>query len=201
VGSIHCDRSRDFFRPRSRSRRTASIISSWSSRKSQMPCSSGSSKMPCCSNLPIGETDLRLRSSRPRFSPPLFSKPYPAPVSTLGHSAVRPGGAVPAEHARCLTSAGLGEPIPRARTGKAASLLAAIEDIAGVLLPGTTGGAIRANARTATKVERAEGGRPQVGGLLLQPALDVGKGFGFRSGFGCHAVRITPLIHTCQGKI
>src|SRR6267378_1408649 len=72
--------------------------------------------------------------------------------------------------------------------------------MAGVLLPGTTGGAIRANARTATKVERAEGGRPQVGGLLLQPALDVGKGFGFRSGFGCHAVRITLLIHTCQGK-
>src|SRR2546429_6455873 len=54
----------------------------------------------------------------PIFSPPLFSKPYPAPVSTLGHSAVRPGGAVPAEHARCLTSAGLGELIPRARTGK-----------------------------------------------------------------------------------
>src|SRR5205085_9725168 len=84
--------------------------------------------------------------------------------------------------------------------GKAASLLAAIEDIAGVLLPGTTGGAIRANARTATKVERAEGGRPQVGGLLLQPALDVGKGFGFRSGFGWHAVRITHIIHTCQGE-
>src|SRR5437762_14284676 len=72
--------------------------------------------------------------------------------------------------------------------------------MAGVLLPGTTGGAIRANARTATKVERAEGGRPQVGGLLLQPALDVGKGFGFRSGFSRHAVCITLLIHTCQGK-
>src|SRR5436853_6791702 len=72
--------------------------------------------------------------------------------------------------------------------------------MAGVLLPGTTGGAIRANARTAAKVERAEGGRPQVGGLLLQPALDVGKGFGFRLGFGWHAVRITYLIHTCQGE-
>src|SRR5947207_12457426 len=69
-----------------------------------------------------------------------------------------------------------------------------------MLLPGTTGGAIRANARTAAKVERAEGGGPQVGGLLLQPALDVGKGFGFRSGFGRHAVRITLIIHTCQGK-
>jgi hypothetical protein len=39
-----------FFRPRSRSRRTASIISSWSSRKSEMVCRSGSREMPCCSN-------------------------------------------------------------------------------------------------------------------------------------------------------
>jgi hypothetical protein len=38
------------FKPRSRSCRTASIISSWLSRKSQMLCSSGSSEMPCCSN-------------------------------------------------------------------------------------------------------------------------------------------------------
>jgi len=67
--------------------------------------------------------------------------------------------------------------------GKAASLLAAIENIAGMLLSGQTGRAIRANAGTAAEAERAEGGRPQVGGLLLQPALDVGKGFGFRWGF------------------
>src|SRR5207302_930455 len=39
-----------FFRPCSRSRRTASIISSWSSRKWEMLCSTGSSKTPCCSN-------------------------------------------------------------------------------------------------------------------------------------------------------
>ena len=40
----------EFFRPRSRSRRTASIISSWSSRKSEMVCRNGSSEMPCRSN-------------------------------------------------------------------------------------------------------------------------------------------------------
>jgi hypothetical protein len=69
-----------------------------------------------------------------------------------------------------------------------------------MLLPRKTSGAIRANAGTATKAERAEGGRPQVGGLLLQPALDVGKGFGFRRGFGRHAVCMPHHIHTCQGK-
>jgi hypothetical protein len=57
-----------------------------------------------------------------------------------------------------------------------------------MLLPGKTGVAIPANAGTAAKTEGAEGGRPQVGGLLVQPALDVGKGFGFRLGFGRHAV-------------
>src|SRR2546427_128374 len=72
--------------------------------------------------------------------------------------------------------------------------------MAGVLLTGKTGGTIRANARTAAKAERAEGGRPQVGGLLLQPALDVGKGFVFRSGFGRHAVYMPKTIHTCQEK-
>src|SRR5580704_6999237 len=69
-----------------------------------------------------------------------------------------------------------------------------------MLLPRKTSGAIRANAGTAAKAERAEGGRPQVGGLLLQPALDVGKGFGFRRGFGRHAVCMPHHIHTCQGK-
>ena len=78
--------------------------------------------------------------------------------------------------------------------GKAASLLVAIEDIAGMLLPGKTGGAIRANAGTAAKAERAEGGKPQVGSLLLQPALDVGKGFGSRSGLGRYAVSNSPNL-------
>ena len=72
--------------------------------------------------------------------------------------------------------------------------------VARMLLPGKTGGAIRANAGTAAKAERAEGGRPQVGGLLLQPAVDVGKGFGFRWGFGRHGVCMPQTIHTCQGK-
>ena len=36
-----------FFRPRTRSRRTRSINSCWSSRKSAMACSSGSRRMPC----------------------------------------------------------------------------------------------------------------------------------------------------------
>jgi hypothetical protein len=34
----------------------------------------------------------------------------------------------------------------------------------------------------------------------LPPALDVGKGFGFRFGFGCHVVCMPHIIHTCQGK-
>ena len=69
-----------------------------------------------------------------------------------------------------------------------------------MLLPGKTGGAIRANAGTAAKTERAEGGGPQLSGLLLQPALDVSKGFGFWLGFGPHNVCMPLHIHTCQGK-
>jgi hypothetical protein len=69
-----------------------------------------------------------------------------------------------------------------------------------MLLPGKTGGAIRADARTAAKTERAEGSGPQLSGPLLQPALDVSKGFGFRFGFGRHDVCMPLHIHTCQGK-
>jgi hypothetical protein len=83
---------------------------------------------------------------------------------------------------------------------KAVSLVPAIEDIAGMLLPGKTGGAIRADARTAAKTERAEGRGPQLSGPLLPPALDVSKGFGFRFGFGRHDVCMPLHIHTCQGK-
>ena len=129
--------------------------------------------------LPIGETDLRLRSPG-RLQSSVFFEAWSLSSFRLGDFATQPDTAVPARPARCPTSAELGEPIPRGRTGKAASLLAAIEDITGMLLPGKTRKAIRADAGTAAKTERAEGGGPQVGGLLLQPALDVGKGFGFR---------------------
>jgi len=69
-----------------------------------------------------------------------------------------------------------------------------------MFLPGKTGRAIRTDAGTAAKAERAEGGGPQIGGLLLQPSLDVGKRFGFRLGFAWHAVRMLHNIHACQGK-
>jgi len=69
-----------------------------------------------------------------------------------------------------------------------------------MFFPGKTGRAIRTDAGITAKAERAEGGRPQVGGLLLQPALDVGKGFGFRWRFRRHAVRMPYTIRKCQGK-
>ena len=108
------------------------------------------------------------------------------------------GTVIPAEHARCPTNAALGEPIPRARTGKNDVLS---HDITRMFLPGKTGRAILADAGTAAKAERAKSGGPQVGGLLLQPALDVGKGFGFYLGLGWHVVRMSHIIHACQQKL
>ena len=174
------------FKPRSRSCRTASIIASWSSRKSQMLCSSGSSEMPCCSNSQSAKLICGF-AVLGTFSPPFFSKPGPSPASKLGDFARQPDTAVPAEHARYPTL-NLGNQFLGNVQGKAASLLAAIEDITGMLLPGKTREAIRTDAGPAAKTERAEGRGPQVGRPLLQPALDVGKGFRFRFGFCCRTV-------------
>jgi hypothetical protein len=64
--------------------------------------------------------------------------------------------------------------------GEAAPREATIEDIAEVLFPGKTGGAVLAHTGTAPQAQGAEGRRPEGLSLLLPPALDVGRGFGFR---------------------
>src|SRR6266550_6588244 len=86
-----------------------------------MLCKSGSSKMPCCSNSQSAKLICGF-AVLGTFQSPLFSKPDPSLASKLGDFATRPGTADPAEHACCITSAGLGEPTPRARTGKSGVL-------------------------------------------------------------------------------
>ena len=68
--------------------------------------------------------------------------------------------------------------------GEATPWEATIEDVAEVLLPGKAGGAAWAHTGTAPQAQGAEGGRPEGVSLLLQPALEVGRGFEI----GLHAV-------------
>ena len=164
-----------------------------------MLCSSGSSTMPCCSNsqsakLICGFVDLGT------FQSSAFFEALSRSPSKLGHFAMRPGTAVPAEHARCPNNDVPAEQLLGNIEGKASSLVATVEDITGMLSPPKASGAILANTRTAAQTERAKDGGPQLSGLLLQPDLHVSKGFGFWLGFGRHAVCMPQHIHTCQGK-
>jgi hypothetical protein len=63
--------------------------------------------------------------------------------------------------------------------GEAAPWEATVQDVAEVLFPGKTGGAAWAHTRTAPQAQGAEGGGPEGVSLLLPPALDVGRRFGF----------------------
>jgi hypothetical protein len=58
--------------------------------------------------------------------------------------------------------------------GKALVLDMAGKNPAGMLFPALTSAAVFANATSAAQAERAESGRPEVGNLSLEPALDIG---------------------------
>ena len=62
--------------------------------------------------------------------------------------------------------------------GEAAPGQATIEDVAEMLFPREAGGTVLAHTGTAPQAQGAEGGGPESVSLLLQPALDVGRGFG-----------------------
>jgi hypothetical protein len=80
--------------------------------------------------------------------------------------------------------------------GEAAPWQATIEDVAEVLFPRKAGGAVFTDTGTAPQAQRPKGSGPEGLSLVLEPALDVGRGFGFR----LHAVWMPYGTHTCQEK-
>jgi len=83
------------------------------------------------------------------------------------------------------TAAYLGHEFLRNIKGKPAPLHATVEDIAGVLFPRKTGTTVLAHTGAAAQAEGAEQGRPEAGGLLLEPVLDIGRRLGFRAHHAC----------------
>jgi hypothetical protein len=168
----------EFFRPRARSRRTASTISSWSSRKSEMFCSSGSTTIALLQQLPIGETDLRL--GRPgHLSALLLLLGSLVPLSFQSLNV-----------ARCslveqfLQSAPMIQAAAYFRyqffgniNGKPSPLQASVQDVTGMLFTGQTSGAVRANAASAAQAEGAQQSGLQGFRLILKPAPDIGGRF------------------------
>jgi len=63
---------------------------------------------------------------------------------------------------------------------KAASFDADVKDMTGVLFARAAGCAVFAHAGTSPQAQRAERGRPQPGGLFLEPFLDIGESLSFR---------------------
>jgi hypothetical protein len=94
------------------------------------------------------------------------------------------------------TAAYFGHQFLRNIKGKPAPCDATVEGIAGVLFPGKTGRTVLAYAGAAAQTEGAEQGRPEVGGFLLEPVLDIGRRFGFR----LHVACMSSNTHTCQAK-
>lgn len=63
---------------------------------------------------------------------------------------------------------------------KAAPFDADVKDMTGVLFARAAGCAVFAHAGTSPQAQRAERGRPQPGGLFLEPLLDIGESLSFR---------------------
>jgi len=62
---------------------------------------------------------------------------------------------------------------------KAASFDADVKDMTGVLFARAAGRAVFAHAGTSPQAQRPQRGRPQPGGLFLEPLLDIGGSFNF----------------------
>jgi hypothetical protein len=80
--------------------------------------------------------------------------------------------------------------------GEAAPGQASIEDVAEMLFPRKAGGTGLAHTGTAPRAQGAEGGGPESVSLLMQPALEVGRGLGLR----LPAVWMTYTTHTSRAK-
>src|SRR6266704_1592929 len=186
-----------FFKPRCRSRRTASIISFWSSRKSEMACSSGSRVRPCWSNSQSAKLiwDIAVLGTF-QFSfffrrlVPLALQSFDIAWCGLEEQFLQGPPVV-------QTTAHLGDQFFRNVHGKTAHFQAPIEDVARVLLAGLTSAAVFANARAAAQAKRAQHGGPEIGRFALKPAQDIGRRCGFSR---CHVLYVPYVTHTCQEK-
>src|SRR6266705_1135714 len=147
--------------------------------------------------LPIGETDLRLRSSRHGSVLPFFRGLFPLPFQ--GFHITRCGlveqllQSTPVVH----TAAYLRHKFFGNINRKTASFQATIQDVARMLFARQAGGAVLANARTAAQAERAKNGVPEAFHLILEPAPDIGGRFGLDR---FHVLCVPHATHTCQEK-
>src|SRR6267378_608236 len=147
--------------------------------------------------LPIGETDLRLRSSRHGSVLPFFRGLVPLPFQ--GFQITRCGlveqllQSTPVVH----TAAYLRHKFFGNINRKTASFQATIKDVARMLVARQASGAVLANARTAAQAERAKNGGPEAIHLILEPAPDIGGRFGLDR---FHVLCVLYNTHTCQEK-
>src|SRR5260370_5262238 len=129
--------------------------------------------------LPVGETDLGLRSSR-HFSVLLFFRRL---VSFSLQSFDIAWCGLEEQFLQCppvvQTTAHLGDQFFRNVHGKTAPLQPPIEDVAGVLLSGLTSAAVFANARASAQAKRAQYGWTLVKRFALKPRHTIGRSVGF----------------------
>ena len=69
---------------------------------------------------------------------------------------------------------------------RAASFATDVKDMTGVLFARAAGVAVFAHAGTSPQAQRPQRGRPQPGGLFLEPLLDIAESLSFR----WHGIRV-----------
>src|SRR6202049_1063697 len=166
-----------FFNPRARSQRTCSIMSFWSSRKSEMACKQRLKTQALTHQFPLGKTDVSLHRSRHRSAligllrfGALSLERFDISRCRLVQQILQRAPVVqPALHLR--------NELLRNIDRNATPFRAIVKHIALMLFARQTSRAVRANAPAAPQAQRAEKRRPQNRSFTLKPAHDIRRRF------------------------
>src|SRR5262245_46259068 len=166
-----------FFKPRVRSQRTCSIMSFWSSRKSENGLQQWLKTQALTHQFPIGKTDLSLCCPRHRSA--LVGLLSFGALSLQRFDVSRCGLVQQILQSASIiqTALHLRNKLLRNVNRNATPLRAIVQHVALMLFTRQTSRAVRANAPTAPQAQRAKKRRPQNRSFALQPAHDIRRRF------------------------